>query len=464
MGFLITQPGEGSQNYKTAVRAASSGNVILPSGSAPILLGGVTLANNDRVLLKDQSNAAENGIYEIAISGGSYVLTRAVDANTSREVVPNMLVPVSEGTYAEQLFQLTTDGPIVLDTTPLSFGYAVLYDHGLLPGLLDDDHTQYVKFQNTSVPTSIPVYADGSGRVIKDNSGWRITGSALIPFADGVGDIGGSAIARPGEVWVKNRVNLDSLTADKVMITSSGKDLASSSLDAAQLLFLTNVTSDIQAQLDDRVVGPASAIARSIPVFDGTTGKLLADGSGFSIQGSVLRSFTDGGSDIGQVTSFRPGNVFIKTKINLDSLTASRVVISNASKDLISSATTSTELGFLSGVTGSVQTQIDSKENKASVTRITQTANYNVSATDDYIGCDSATPAASFTLTLPDASTAYSGKRLIIKDEGGLCTSYNIIVNAAGGQTIDGSSSYTLNSNYESVTLICNGTDEWFII
>ena len=77
------------------------------TGSAPILLGGVTLANNDRILLKDQANPVENGIYEIAISGGSYVLSRAVDANTSREVVPNMLVPVSEGTYAEQLFQLT---------------------------------------------------------------------------------------------------------------------------------------------------------------------------------------------------------------------------------------------------------------------------------------------------------------------------------------------------------------------
>ncbi len=463
MSFLTTPSGEGSQNYKTAVRAASSSDTAL-SGVHPLLFGGVTLANNDRVLLKDQALPEQNGIYVYTVSGGSYSLARASDANTSREVVPNMLVPVAEGTYADQLFQLTTNGPIILNTTPLSFGFAVLYDHGLLPGLGDDDHTQYVKFQNISVPTSIPVFADGSGRVIKDNSGWRITGSALIPFADGVGDIGGSAIARPGEVWVKTRINLDSLTAAKVMITSSGKDLASSSLDAAQLLYLANVTSDIQAQLNDRIVGPASAIDRSIPVFDGTTGKLLRDGSGYSIQGSVLRSFTDGGSDIGQVTSYRPGNVFIKTKINLDSLTASRVVISNASKDLISSATTSTELGFLSGVTSSVQNQLNGKENKASVTRITKTANYAVAATDDYIGCDSATPAASFTLTLPDASTAYSGKRLIIKDEGGLCTTYNIIVNAAGGQTIDGSGSYTLNSNYESLTLICNGADEWFII
>src|SRR5438477_12516774 len=42
-------------------------------------------------------------------------------------------------------------------------------------------------------------------------------------------------------------------------------------------------------------------------------------------------------------------------------LTANRAVATNASKQLTSSATTDTELGFVSGVTSSIQTQLDSK-------------------------------------------------------------------------------------------------------
>lgn len=142
MGFLITHTGGGSLTYKDAVRTASSANVPL-TGSAPIIVGGVSLSDKDRVLLKDQGNATQNGIYTIAISGGTYTLTRSPDCNTSKEMVPNMLVPVSEGTFADRYFQLTTNAPIVLGTTALAFDFASVVDHGTLLGLGDDDHTQY---------------------------------------------------------------------------------------------------------------------------------------------------------------------------------------------------------------------------------------------------------------------------------------------------------------------------------
>lgn len=144
MSFLITHTGGGSQNYKTVVRTASTANVALSGTHPSAPVGGVTLANKDRVLLKNQGTASQNGIYVYNVSGNNYTLTRALDANTDKEIVPNMLVPVSEGTYAEVLFQLITDAPIVLDTTPLTFDFAVIYDHGLLVGLGDDDHTQYL--------------------------------------------------------------------------------------------------------------------------------------------------------------------------------------------------------------------------------------------------------------------------------------------------------------------------------
>src|SRR5215217_2561121 len=48
--------------------------------------------------------------------------------------------------------------------------------------------------------------------------------------------------------------------------------------------------------------------------------------------------------------------------ITLDLLTASRAVTTSVGKTLVSSATTSTELGYVSGVTSAIQTQINNKQ------------------------------------------------------------------------------------------------------
>jgi len=143
MSFFGSFSSDASLTWKTAVRAASTADVPL-SGATPLQVDNVTLVNNDRVLLKNQALPEQNGIYAVAISGGTYTLTRSNDANTLREVLPNMCVPISEGnTHADQVFQLVTNSIATLDVTPLSFVLASVTDHGLLQGLNDDDHTQY---------------------------------------------------------------------------------------------------------------------------------------------------------------------------------------------------------------------------------------------------------------------------------------------------------------------------------
>ena len=49
------------------------------------------------------------------------------------------------------------------------------------------------------------------------------------------------------------------------------------------------------------------------------------------------------------------------TTITSSDLTASRAIVSNASGKVEVSAVTSTELGYLDGVTSAIQTQLDSK-------------------------------------------------------------------------------------------------------
>ena len=100
---------------KQSVRVATTANIAL-SGLQSI--DGVALAVGDRVLVKNQNTAKENGIWVAAVAGWS----RAVDADSSTEVTSALLVSVEQGaTLADTLWQLITDGAIVLGTTALTF-------------------------------------------------------------------------------------------------------------------------------------------------------------------------------------------------------------------------------------------------------------------------------------------------------------------------------------------------------
>lgn len=102
-------------DVKASVRAATTVNITL-SGTQTI--DGVSVIAGDRVLVKNQSTASANGIYVVA--AGSW--SRSDDANTSAEVTSGMFTFVSEGTANDNAgFVLTTNDPIVLDTTNLTF-------------------------------------------------------------------------------------------------------------------------------------------------------------------------------------------------------------------------------------------------------------------------------------------------------------------------------------------------------
>lgn len=107
--------GNPTGDQKDSVRAATTANITL-SGAQTI--DSVSVVAGDRVLVKNQTSGAENGIYVAA--AGSW--TRATDADTSDKVTANMYTVVSEGsTNADTLWQLTTNDPITLGSTALVF-------------------------------------------------------------------------------------------------------------------------------------------------------------------------------------------------------------------------------------------------------------------------------------------------------------------------------------------------------
>ncbi len=128
--------GDNTPTYKNAVRAASTANVsgVYDSGSKTITglvngalpaQDGITLSAGESLLLKDQTSPSENGAYVVTqVGDGSskYILTRRDDFDSSNKIKPDSIVPVSEGTTLEDtLWLLTTDAPIVLDTSLLTF-------------------------------------------------------------------------------------------------------------------------------------------------------------------------------------------------------------------------------------------------------------------------------------------------------------------------------------------------------
>ena len=107
-----------SLDIKDSVRVATTANITIATAlNVGDVIDGITLVDGDRVLVKDQSTASENGIYT---AGSSPV--RAVDANTSAEVTSGLFCFVTEGTTnGDNGFVLTTNDPITLDTTNLTF-------------------------------------------------------------------------------------------------------------------------------------------------------------------------------------------------------------------------------------------------------------------------------------------------------------------------------------------------------
>ena len=88
--------------WKDSVRVATQANVNLASPGASI--DGITMATNDRVLVRAQTTTSENGIY--IWNGAAVAMTRALDASTAPEL-EQAVTTVEEGTSAASTFRQT---------------------------------------------------------------------------------------------------------------------------------------------------------------------------------------------------------------------------------------------------------------------------------------------------------------------------------------------------------------------
>ena len=122
-------------DVKASVRVATTANLdatynngagtLTANSNAAIVIDGVTLTTNDRILVKDQSTAAQNGFYKVTTVGSgsaAFVLTRTPDADAASELTAGAFTFTEEGTAnADNGYVLSTNGAITLGTTGITF-------------------------------------------------------------------------------------------------------------------------------------------------------------------------------------------------------------------------------------------------------------------------------------------------------------------------------------------------------
>lgn len=221
-------------DYKQAVRTISLSNVTL-SGGAPNIVDGVNLNIGDRILVVGQDTASQNGLYDVTIvgTGSNGTWVRTPDANSTGAINAGMIVMITEGnTYADTSWKLTTDDPIIIGTTGLTF----LQNTGNSFSVINADGTNilangvsgtvnFVAGTNITITgnadsdtITFDVTSGGSGNTISNG-----TSSVAIPDANGnvnisAGNISNLAVFGQGTLTLQGPIaNPKSLTGNVVV-------------------------------------------------------------------------------------------------------------------------------------------------------------------------------------------------------------------------------------------------------
>lgn len=211
---------------KTACRVATTANGTLATAFEDgDTIDGVVLATSDRILIKDQSTATENGIYVVQASGAP---VRSTDADAFSELV-GALVFISAGT-ANAATTWACNSPS--------------------GGTIGVDDINFAQYSANQVYT-----ANGQGVQLSGSEfSLQIDGATLTESGSGVkvGDasIANAQIAAAAAIAVNK---LAALTVSRAVASDASGFLVSATTTSTELGYVNGVTSAIQTQLDAKI-------------------------------------------------------------------------------------------------------------------------------------------------------------------------------------------------------------------
>ena len=254
-------------------------------------------------------------------------------------------------------------------------------------------------------------------------------------------------------------------TVNSQSLLGSGDISISSSVAWGGITGTLSSQTDLQSELDgkeDTITGAATTITGT----DLTASRALTSSATGKVEVSAVTStelgYLDGVTSAiqTQIDSKQATITGAATTIDDTDLTASRALVSDGSGKVAVSDVTSTELGYLDGVTSAVQTQVDAKTAKL-ITTNRQTASYTLvlSDADKLVEMNVAT-ANNLTIPLNSSVAFATGTQILLAQYGAGQT----IVVATSGVTIrSNGGKLKLNVQYSGATLIKIDTDEWYL-
>jgi len=307
-------------DWKQSVRVATTadvGNVML--AAMPNSVDGVTLNFYDRVLLKSQANAAQNGIYYVKAvgTGANGIWERTKDASSGGAlgaVTPSIVTQVEEGTINKnRTFKLTTTGNIDLGTTDLSFGVQAAEPAGATGQL------QFANVNNVIGGATTTSYDYVTGNLVLTGNvnttllyqnGKRVPQvftSATPPSTPAVGDqwyqigtdilyewLQDGATAYWIDVSGATIANINPITGENVgsLVVNGGNDSTSSTTGALQVVGGTGITGNLNVggsiTFGGGSLGSDLVVNSTAPSTSETTGAIrIASPGGLGVGGNI---------------------------------------------------------------------------------------------------------------------------------------------------------------------------------
>ena len=252
-------------DVKGSVRAATTADITL-SGTQTV--DGVTLVAGNRVLVKDQTDATQNGIYVVA--GGAW--TRAADFDNSPgiEITSGAFTFVEEGTTQQNNgYAVVTDGVITLGTT------AIVWN-------------QFSGAGQIIAGAALTKSGNTLDVVVAANGGIEISGDALQLK---------STVAGAGLTYANGVIDVVG-TANRITVNDDSVDIASTYVGQASITTVGTLTSGALGTGFTTVAVPqggtglSTITARGVVFGNGTSAVGVTGTS--SIDGSFLREDSEG--------------------------------------------------------------------------------------------------------------------------------------------------------------------------